>query len=416
VKIQLLNPMVHHYANVHYRMNPALGLPILAAVLERAGHTAEVWDLEAMGATPAGLRAAYGTQRERWPDAVGLTCTTHNRRGVGDVIASLRQIGFDRRIVVGGPHATVAPESVMELGADAVVVGECEGNVAAVFGGCERGIVAGKPMPIELIPGPMWSKHEPKPTSYYGNLPKVGHPEGIAMWSRGCPHSCIFCGNPVFGHQRIRYRPVEAIAQDMGILKTMGVKSVFVYDDELVGLGGKQNAWLTAACSAVAPLDLTWKCQGRCTTKLTRDVLEAMHRAGCRAIMWGVESFSEAVLDAIQKGTTEADIWHTLRLAKEVGIGNWLFLMVGNYQETEADLAYTEGRLEEAARGGLVQWRQVTVCTPEPGTKLWELAKAGGWLVDAPESGPQMAQAFAPTPWLTRNQIRQWKMRLEVAA
>lgn len=415
MKVQLLMPPVHHYAGVHYRLNPGLALPILAAILEAAGHRTEVWDLEAMAATPAGLRAAYAGHRDKWPDAVGITCTTHNRRGVGDVIASLREIGFDRRIVLGGPHATVDPESVLALGADAVVTGECEGNVGAIFEGTERGVIAGKALPIEQIPGPLWARQEPKPARYAGNLPKVGHPEGIAMWSRGCPHGCIFCGNPVFGHQRIRRRPPARIVEDMAALKALGVQSVFVYDDELVGTGARGDAWLTEACEAVAPLGLTWKCQGRCTAKLTRDVLDAMHRAGCRAIMWGVESFSDAVLQAIHKDTTEADVWHTLRLAKDAGIGNWLFLMVGNYRETETELAYTERRLAEATRAGLVQWRQVTVCTPEPGTRLWELAREGGWLVEPPDTGPQMNQVYAPTPWLSAPLLRRWKVRLENA-
>ena len=228
--------------------------------------------------------------------------------------------------------------------------------------------------------------------------------------------NCIFCGNPVFGHQRIRMRSPELVYQDMAALKDMGARSVFVYDDELIGMGGRQNDWLLDVCERIAPLGLTWKAQGRCSEKnVTPDVLRAMHKAGCRAIMWGIESFSGRVLGAIRKGTTEADIWHTLEASRAAGIGNWAFLMVGNYTETAADLAHTERRLTEAVERDLVQWRQVTICSPVPGTELHRLAVDEGWYVPQPDSGPQMGRVYASTPWLSERDLARWQTRLEGA-
>lgn len=413
MKIQFFNPPVHHYSAVHYRMNPSLGLPILAAVLEEAGHTAVVWDLEALKFKPYQLGEAFRTQKERWPDAVGFTCTTHNARGVRGCVTQLREVGFDRYIALGGPHVTLDP--TVDWGQDAVVIGECEGNIVDILEQQPTGIIPGKQMPIEEIPGPLWDRHRPIPTWYYGNMPRIDHPEGIAMWSRGCPHQCTFCGNPVYAHQAIRFRPPRQIYRDMHALKDLGMKSVFVYDDELVGAGRRQSLWLKETCARIAPLELTWKCQGRCSRRLTEDVLQAMYQGGCRVIMWGVESFSDKVLTHMRKGITERDIWHTLRLARKVGIANWLFLMVGNYQETVRELAYTELRLKKAVSEGLVQYRQVTVCTPVRGTELYNTAKLEGWLVESPEGGAQMAQVFAATPWISKRELRYWKTRLEGA-
>lgn len=413
MKCQFFNPPVHHYAGVWYNMNPPLGLPILASVLEMAGHKAQVTDLEALRVTPPQLARAFEKQWGEWPDVVGFTVTTLNRQGVRECIEALRGVHYGRKIVCGGPHATLNPQEVLGFGADLVVTGECEGNIVSLLETGATGVQAGEAMAIEQIPGPLWAHHTPEPVKYYGNLPKVGHPEGISMWSRGCPHRCLFCGNPCFGHQKLRLRPVENIALDMLALKSLGVQSVFVYDDELVGHGAKQHDWLKQVCDAIRPLGLTWKCQGRCTTKLDRETMDAMYSAGCRAIMWGVESFSDNVLEAIHKDTTEQDIWHTLQLAHDAGIGNWLFLMVGNYKETAADLAHTERALRKAVDSGLVQWRQVTVTTAVPGTELYDLAKAEGWLVEPPMEGPQMNQVYAPTPWLSEREIRYWKARLE---
>ena len=131
-------------------------------------------------------------------------------------------------------------------------------------------------------------------------------------------------------------------------------------------------------------------------------------RAGCKVIFWGLESFSESVLRAIKKRITEQDIWHTLRVSHEAGIENAVFTMVGNYKETVADLEYTYNKLKQAHKDGLIQYRQTTVCTGMPGTPLEKIMKDEGWWVEPPDYGPQMAQVYQPTPWLTMEEIKYW--------
>jgi hypothetical protein len=91
VKIRLYNPPVHYYSGVHYRMNPPLGLPIIAAVLDQAGHDVAVTDLEALQVTPDKLAELYAAKPDEWPDAVGFTVTTHNARGARESIKALRE-------------------------------------------------------------------------------------------------------------------------------------------------------------------------------------------------------------------------------------------------------------------------------------------------------------------------------------
>ncbi len=418
MKIQFFNAPVWHYSGApNHLENPALGMPTLAAVLELEGHLAEVYDLEALRRLPESLQSAFAGQKQAWPDVVGFTTTYHNRRGVKECIAALRAAGFDRYIVVGGPQATLDPYWFLETrehaGADAAVMGECEGNICEIVCDQPEGVVAGKQMDIDKIPGPLWARHVPKPRDYAGNMPKVGHPEGIAMATRGCPHRCIFCSNTVFRRQKIRFRPLSNLRTDLLELRDVwDCKSVFLYDDEIIGAGAKQNSWAMHFADTVSDLGLTFKGQGRCSRLITPDAIKALHRAGFRAMMWGVESFSDRVLLAMQKDTTPLDIWHTLRVSKENGLRNWLFLMVGNYSETQGDLWQTWCNLREAKRQGLVDWAQVTVCTPMPGTLLWQRAAEEGWLVKPPEDGVQMTQVFGGTKSLTAKEIAYWQERL----
>ena len=213
----------------------------------------------------------------------------------------------------------------------------------------------------------------------------------------------------IFAPQRIRYRPPENIQAEWQDLDSRHVRSVFVYDDELVGQAKHPQGWLAEIADRIGPLDITWKCQGRCSEKhVTLDLMRDLYRGGCRIVMWGVESFSPKVLRDMKKHTTPDDIWHTLRTAKQAGLKNWVFTMIGNYGETEDDLAITAQALGKAYDENLIDYRQTTIVTALPGTELMDRQIAEGWYHPSPESGPQMAQIFQSTPWLTADQMRYW--------
>ena len=163
----------------------------------------------------------------------------------------------------------------------------------------------------------------------------------------------------------------------MKALKAQGVLNVFVYDDEMVGMKQPHN-WMRDIADLIEPLGLRWLCQGRCSEKhITPELIADMRRAGCHTVFWGVESFSPKVLKAMRKGTSMADIWHTLRVARAGGLNNAVFTMLGNYLETDEDLEMTADALKQAYDEGLVQSRQTTTCTPMEGTELARMAQEG---------------------------------------
>ena len=411
MKIQLLNPPVHHYTGRQYRMMPPINLPTIAALLTQAGHYAEVIDLEALAVTPEQVEEKYKAQRDAWPDVIGITAMTMTSRGAKDIVQALRAAGFEGRIIAGGIYPTENADTVLSWGVDAVVLGECEGNVVSIFEGDAKGVIIGERMPIDDIPAPDWHHHNPPIGEYYGNTNLINPKPGISMWSRGCPFECVFCSDNLFNHQPIRYRPPAIIEQEMRELVKRGCQHAYVYDDELVGTK-LPKGWIEDIADRIEDLTIPWITQGHCNRNTnTPEVMGHVKRAGCKVIFWGLESFSESVLRAIKKRITEQDIWHTLRVSHEAGIENAVFTMVGNYKETVADLEYTYNKLKQAHRDGLIQYRQTTVCTGMPGTPLEKIMKEEGWWVEPPDYGPQMAQVYQPTPWLTINEIKYWAQK-----
>lgn len=411
MKVQFFNPPCFYYAGIQYKMLPPIGLPTLVAWLNQRGHDAEAVDLEALGVSPAQFAERFAAQRDRWPDVVGVTGMTISKRGMREIMQAVRAAGFTGPMVAGGVYMTLHPQLGLDWGADLVVTGECEGNIIQLLESGARGIHAGEPAPIEDLPGPDWRRWAPLLTTYRSNIASLLLPNpGISMWTRGCPYRCIFCSNIIFGGRPTRYRPPQNVEADMLALRSLGVERVYVYDDELVG-GPMPVGWLSDVADRVAPLNLWFITQGRCSQKhITPQLMADLKRAGCGYVFWGVESFSERVLKTMRKGIKQDDIWHTLRLAREAGINNALFTMIGNYGETEDDLAETERCLKRAYSEGLVQMRQTTICTPMEGTELGRRAQAEGWFTEAPDFGPQMLQ-HSPTPWLPADRMDYWMRR-----
>lgn len=414
MKIQLFNPPVGYYAGVNYRMNPPLGLPILSAVLRAAGHESEVVDLEILEQTPQSIEKAFADSPESWPDVVGFTALTSSARGAAESIAAIRRAGFTGRVVVGGVHATLYPEVPQEWGADLVITGECEGNVVSLLESGATGIHAGESLRMADVPAPDWLHHTPSPSEYDGNSPNMGSKQAITMWSRGCPHKCIMCGNAIFGHQATRFRPVDNIVAELKALAPyQTVKSLFVYDDELIGQR-LPDGWSAALAAKVGPIGYLWKCQGRCSRRyVDTATLSDFYKAGCRIIMWGCESFSQTTLNAMRKGTTVADNWHSLRAAKMAGMKNFVLSMIGNVQEGESEVAETCAGLAQAYREGLVDYRQTTIVTALPGTPLWDMQVRDGWFQKPPDTGPQMHQVYSDTPWLSGERLQYWAQRID---
>ena len=409
MRIWFYSPPVHHYAGLRYKMLPLISLPTLTAWFNQRGHDALAFDLEAQEVAPPLFRRDFDAQRQYWPDMIGITGLSISKWGMREIMQIIREVGYKGLLVVGGVYMTLHPEDGLAWGADLVVTGECEGNIVELVENGARGIHKGESAPIESIPAPDWNHFSPYITSYESNIRLLLPAPGICMMTRGCPWHCIFCANVIFGGRPTRFKPPDNILRDMNELKTLGVQNVYVYDDELVG-AKMPDGWMSEVADRIGPLRMPWLTQGRCSKKyVTPELMNTVRRAGGHTVFWGVESFSPKVLNFMRKGTRPADIWHTLRVARAEGINNAVFTMIGNYGETEEDLAITAQALHDAYKEGLIQLRQSTICTPLEGTELARLGEAEGWHKPVVEfTAQELQHAAVSTPWLSADRMVYW--------
>ena len=118
-------------------------------------------------------------------------------------------------------------------------------------------------------------------------------------------------------------------------------REVFFIDDMI------PKKRLMELAELLKPLNVKWMCQLRPTKDLDFETLQILHDAGLQAVLWGVESGNQRVLDLMKKGTRKEDVAIVLENAKKVGITNVLYVMFGFPTETTEEFLETIAFLKD---------------------------------------------------------------------
>lgn len=336
-----------------------LGLASVAAALLGEGHEVHGVDVALDGL--AGLEAALGRVR---PEVVGMALWSPNlpqARAAAEAIHS----GSEARLLLGGPQASLSPEqSLIELDADAVVVGEGEQTAVEVLAAWQRGEqpagVAGcwwrsegqvhrepaRPL-ADLDSLPMADRTVFDPRRYPHTWAARAPHAAPVVTSRGCPLACAHCPTPAIHHRRWRARSAAAVVAEIAALPNY-IGHVLIEDEHPTV---DRQRWL-ALCAALEAADLgrSWSCpNGLRAETLDRDVIAAMARAGCTRVALGVEATDPAMLKRLGRGDL-CSARAATALAREHGIDVTAYFMLGLPGERITEPLH---QLREAARMGV---------------------------------------------------------------
>jgi anaerobic magnesium-protoporphyrin IX monomethyl ester cyclase len=416
MRIILINPPMWNEYGTPLNFNQGTGLTYLAAVL-RNNHEIKVIDADALQMTYPALEQLIISEKQK-PDVVMVTATTLSYPSMIRTVQISKKHGI--RTIIGGPHATALPErSLKETGADIVIVGEGEDVIEnAVSSTSNSTIITGTQPDLDRLPFPARDLAQPRigTQSYIGNEPRLISPEAVITSMRGCPHRCIFCSHPVYRPKKTRRRNPASIVDEIELLKKEhGIRSIFFYDDEWIGQSHAQNNWIIDVCDEIINRghnDILYKTQGRCSeTFVTPEVLDAMWAANFRFIMLGCESGSDEVLKQNKKDTTVADIVHTVNSLHQKRISVWTFWMVGMPYATVKDEQMTQDLISRLAPQ-IDHVPQVTICSPLPGSEMWDLYEKNGWLTTQDFSKYNQYNITFNNPWETADEISAWRSTL----
>lgn len=115
---------------------------------------------------------------------------------------------------------------------------------------------------------------------------------GIVQTSRGCPFDCEFCSVIIYSGRKMRYKTVDNVIQEVEQLYTMGIRFVFLADDNF-----SANKKISKdILRALRNLNKTKKVPITFTTQLSIDIasdtefLELAVAAGLKNVLIGLET------------------------------------------------------------------------------------------------------------------------------
>jgi B12-binding domain/radical SAM domain protein len=352
---------------------------------------------------------------------IALSFATADLPEAAALLPGLRALVPAPFIIAGGPHASARPREVLQIGADAVVVGEGEKALPelvtrAVAGESIEGMpgVAVSAGDGSLVQGP-----RPRPVELddYPPLGVAHRRFGPIEITRGCPSACAFCQTSFLFGGRMRHRSVESIVHWVRRAMAAGYSYVrfvtpnaFAYQSEdngrtpnleaierllraMVELVGRERVYFGTFPSEVGPESVTVE-----TVALVR------RYCGNDNLIFGAQTGSGRLLRKLRRNHTVADVYRATEIVRAAGLTPVVDMIFGLPGEEAEDVSATLRLMEDLVDMGAVLHTHTFM--PLPGSPL--------------EDAPPGEVDPALHPLLDRlasqgHQVGQWRKQEEIA-
>ncbi|MDY6839148.1 MAG: radical SAM protein [Thermodesulfobacteriota bacterium] len=383
------------YPNANSQLGFAYGIAHMSAVLKKAGHAVDLWQLcEDLAALPS--KAEFIARiKEIAPDVVGFSVVT-NQWTYARQLAEWAREATSAPLVCGGIHTLAAPEEILQTRAfDYIIRGEAEEaflefveklsrqeDVAQVrnLGYVQNGKICINP----VRPLPELKELPPKDYDIFDFQKIIDAKNGWVglMGSRGCPFSCTYC----FNHQMVKHyrRDLQCSFKELNYIRHFDVQQMiaeieyllahyknikmFIFDDDLFTF---YRPYVSAFCQAYRQLCSIPFVVNAHVGFFDTERARALSQANCKIVKFGVESGSARIRRQIlNRHMTNEKIVKSIETAHAFGLHTSVFLMIGLPGETYEDVMATIGLMAQA-KPGRYRW---SFFFPFPGTKANELS------------------------------------------
>ncbi len=364
----------------HVRPYPPLGLLSLSAWLRRAGRSVTVVD---------GTFLDRRMHRRRLgavaAPVLGIYANMMTRAAALELIAEGRERG--QRVVVGGPDPSEYVEEYLDAGADAVVIGEGEigltelldrwssqpdaslEGIAGLAWRDRAGAIQREPArpPMRDLARLPWPDREAIDLQPYIDCWREQHGRGSLnlVTARGCAWRCRWCSHAVFGHRHARRSPRD-VAEEVAWIRARYAPDQLWYADDVFTASRR---WLRDFAGEMEQrgLQIPFECITR-ADRVDAETARLLAQLGCFRVWLGAESGSQPVLDAMERGTTAAQVRRSTGLLQAEGISVGLFVMWGYEGETGQDIEATIREVKRVRADRVL----TTVAYPIRGTPYYQ--------------------------------------------
>jgi radical SAM superfamily enzyme YgiQ (UPF0313 family) len=314
----------------------------------------------------------------RNPDVVGITSYTVHVNTVRKLFKQIKKWNPQVLTVVGGHHATVAPEDFSSPEIDLIVMGEGVFTFKEIVNRFERGgeleeisgiafnrngaFVKNEPIQftdLDVFPFPDRSVTSRYRHHYFSEWMK---PLASIRTSKGCPFRCNFCALWKMTSGQYLKRNPERVVEEIGYLDE---PYIFFADDESLVDASRMN--VMAKLINEAGIRKRFFLYGRSDTVARNpDLLELWRSVGLERVFVGLEFFRDEDLIDIRKGSTLGDNAQAVKVLQSLGIDIYASLII-RPEFTRADFE----AFAKYCRDLDLDFATFAMLTPLPGTDFY---------------------------------------------
>ena len=300
-------------------------------------------------------------------DLVGISAMTAQAERAYQVADRFREMGV--KVIMGGIHPSVLPHEAKKH-ADSVVIGEAEGLWEQILADFENNSFkefyqdTSSPDLRKLII-PKWDNINLK---IYVKQMGNKFPRIPIFASRGCFYDCKFCTiNKIYG-RTCRMKPISNILKE---IDSTNAKYYFFLDDNITC----DLDYCRELFEALIPKKIVWCIQVPTTILKSPELIDLAGRSGCDSMLFGIESFNEKSLKAVNKGFNHPEAYKELfARTRKAGIIPCPTVIFGFDEDTLDQFQVTIDFLEK----NKLETAMFAILTPFPGTEIYKEMKAAG--------------------------------------
>ncbi len=359
------------YSKIYLRLEP-LGLELVAAACQEAGHEVRIIDLQAE------THRDYFRIVDQWqPDVIAYSCNyLANVPEILDLAKATRTKLPKSLIVVGGHSASFTAQELLEHGGgalDCILKGEGEPVMTALLEAAQSDRAS-----LNKVPGVVTLDGEgPRPgfvESLDNLLPArdllrhrrryfigVLDPCASIEFSRGCPWDCVFCSAWTFYGRSYRTKSPERVIEELATIREPGV---FLLDD--VAFIQAEHGMRIGEMIASKGIRKQYYLETRGDILLrNKEVFQFWRKIGLEYMFLGIEAIDEEGLKQFRKRVSLSKNFEALDFARSLGISVAINIIADPSWDRERFKVIRDWCME------IPEIVNISVNTPYPGTESW---------------------------------------------
>lgn len=168
------------------------------------------------------------------------------------------------------------------------------------------------------------------------NFPLLAGKFFIIESSRGCPYNCKLCFKDTM-YPRYEKKSILQLKKELLELHKLGIRNMEFMDLDFL-IDRRFALKICELFSSFSP-GFRYSIETRCSN-LDEELAKRLAESGCEIIEFGVETFSERILDKMNKKQSVADVKKAFTLCKKYWIKILAYMIVGFPGQTKKEIEY----------------------------------------------------------------------------